>query len=338
MWGRRRTAALGTAALLVTAALSAAGGGKSHVVAAAGTPAPRAYVVAHNGRVQVLDTSDGEVVASANTGAWTTGAVVGPGGDRVYVVNGWAGVITAVDPGSGEVVGRIHAGAQLAQAVLRPDGKRLYVTGSGAVAVVDPERFRLVAAIKAGGQPQGIAITPDGRKLYVANAQDGTVSVIDTATASPLTTVDVADMPQHVAVSPDGDAVYVSSLDVGEGVGSVSAIDPRTDEVRWSASTGKGAAGAIAVSSDGRRVYVAQDRRVAFVDTATRTTKALRFKAKTLAVAPGDRRLFLSSGSTATVLDSADHRVLTTFQLSGLDDDGRGFAATAIAFEPPDPS
>ena len=93
MWGRRRTAALGTAAVLLAAALSAAGQERSHVVTAAGAPAPRAYVVAHGGQVQVLDTSDGRVVAGANTGAWTTGAAVGPGGHRVYVVNGWAGVI-----------------------------------------------------------------------------------------------------------------------------------------------------------------------------------------------------------------------------------------------------
>jgi DNA-binding beta-propeller fold protein YncE len=95
-------------------------------------------------------------------------------------------------------------------------------------------------------------------------------------------------------------------------------------------------AGSIAVTPDGRRVYVALNRRVAVLDTTTRVAKALRLKAKALAIAPGDRRVFLSSGNTATVLDSADNRVLNTFLLGGLDGDGRGVSATAIAFEPLD--
>jgi DNA-binding beta-propeller fold protein YncE len=98
---------------------------------------------------------------------------------------------------------------------------------------------------------------------------------------------------------------------------------------------GKGA-GSIAVTPDGRHVYVALDRQVAVLDTATRATKTLPFTARTLAIAPADSRVFLATGNSITVLDSADDEVLTTFQLSGLDDDGRGFAAAAIAFEPPE--
>ncbi|NUT47510.1 MAG: hypothetical protein HOV94_09420, partial [Saccharothrix sp.] len=115
-----------------------------------------------------------------------------------------------------------------------------------------------------------------------------------------------------------------------------SLIDARTVVVRWSTRVGLGAV-SIAVTPDGRRVYVALHRRVAVVDTTTRAVKTLRLKAKALGIAPGDHRVFLSSGNTATVLDSTDNRVLNTFQLSALDD-GRGFTATAIAFEPLDVS
>jgi YVTN family beta-propeller protein len=334
MWGRRRTAAACTAALLLAAGLSAAGQAHSPVATVAGTTAPRAYVVTQGGRLQVLDTSDGTVVGVASTGGWTTGAAVARDGHRVYVVNGWSGTISAVDPEAGRVVGRIDAGAPLAHAVLRPDGERLYVSGSGNVAVVDPREFRLIAAVEVGGQPLGLAVTPDGRHLYVANAQDGAVHVLDTAAAVPETSVQVGGLPQHVAMSPAGDALYVSSLELPDRAGTVSMIDPRTNRVVWSTRVGEGA-GSIAVTPDGRRVYVALDRSVAVVDTATRTARSLPFAARALAIPPGDRRVFLATGDTTTVLDGADDEVLATFRVSGLGDDGHDPRAAAIAFAQP---
>ncbi|QFZ23901.1 cytochrome D1 domain-containing protein [Saccharothrix syringae] len=334
MWGRRRTAALGTAALLLACAIPTSGRPGSDVVTAASTTAPRAYVVTNAGRLQVLDTTDGTVVGGANTGARGTDVAVDRDRGRVYVVNGWSGGITAVDPEAGRVVGRIDAGAPLAHAVLRPDGRRLYVSGSGNVAVIDPATFRMVAAVEVGGQPLGLATSPDGHHLYVANAQDGTLRVLDTAAASQEASVEVGGLPQRVAVSPDGTAVYVSSLHLPDRTGTVSLVDPRTARVVWSTAVGEGA-GSVAVTPDGRHVYVALDRSVAVVDTATRATRSLPFAARAVAVPPGDRRVFLATGETTTVLDGADDEVLATFQLGGLDDDGRGSEAAAIAFEAP---
>ncbi|MBB5960518.1 YVTN family beta-propeller protein [Saccharothrix tamanrassetensis] len=327
-----RRAALAAAALLVCSAVAALTP-TSTVLTAADTVAPRAYVIARSGQVQVLDTSDGTILAHDDTGALTTGAAVAPDGRRVYVVNGRSGVVTAVDPGAG-VVGRIQTGVQLAQAVLRPDGERLYVTGSGVVAVIQPNPFRLIAAIKVGNQPQGIAVTPDGAELYVANTGDGTVSVLDTKSATVITTVTVGGLPQQVAISPDGGEVYVSSLNLPDEAGTVHAIDTRSRRVGWSAPVGKGA-GSIAVTPDGRCVYVALDRGVARLDTTTRTGRKLKLAVKSLAIAPGDRRVFLAAGKKAVVLDSTDDSVVDTFHLSGLNDDGRGFEATAIAFDRP---
>ncbi|RKT51809.1 YncE family protein [Saccharothrix australiensis] len=327
-----RRAALGTAALLVCA-LVATLAPAPVVVTAASTTAPRAYVIARSGRVQVLDTSDGTVLAQDDTRAFATGAAVAPDGRRVYVVNGWSGTITAVDPGAG-VVDRIQTRARLAQAVLRPDGKRLYVTGGNAVAVIDPVRFRMVATVEVGSQPQGIAVTPDGRELYVANTQDGTVSVVDTKSATAITTIRVGGLPQQVAVSRDGRHAYVSSLELPDKQGTLSAIDTATRQVRWTAPVGKGA-GSVAVTPDGGRVYVALDRGISVVDTTTRAAKQLKIRVKGLAVAPGDRRVFLAAGRKTVVLDSADDSVLATFHLSGLNDDDRAFEAAAIAFEQP---
>lgn len=300
----------------------------------------RAYVVGRTGLVQVIDTRHGTVLSTADTTGRATGVAVSPDGERLYVVNGWSGSIAVVNPRTGAVVDRMHTQVQLAQAAMRPDGERLYVTAAGSVAVVEPQTFRLVAAIRVGGQPQGLAVSPDGRVLYVANAQDGTVSVVDTETASQVRTIKVGGLPQQVAISPDGAFLYVSGMRLGaQTPGTLTVINTAKSEVVGSIPVGKGA-GSVAVTPDGATVYVAlpKERAVAVIDAATRTVRrTLAIAAPGVATAPGDRRIFLASGSTTTVLDSADDAVLSRYSLSSTGfagPRGRDFDATMIAFAP----
>ena len=347
--GARRlgTAAFSLAALVVVAAVPAAlaDGPQPAVDPASSGPSPQAYVVGRAGQLQVVDTVKGKVLATARTGGRTTGVAVAPDGRVVYVVNGWTGVISAVDPRSGAVVGRLDTGIQLAQAVMTPDGNRLYVTGSsggGVIAVVDPRTFTLAALIRVGGQAQGIAISPDGRLLYVAGTQDGTVTVVDALTLTRQATIPVGGMPQHLTVSPDGGTVYVSVLHLGKNPhATLAVVDARRRTTVGSVAVGKGA-GAVAVTPDGARVYVAltKQRAVAVVDTATRALlRTLPYDARGLSNAPGDRRIFLATGSTTTVLDGADDAELATFDLDEVDLPGitgepTAFEATMVAFAP----
>jgi YVTN family beta-propeller protein len=340
---------IGTALFVLTTTTGAMGqAAPGAVTTASNGPTSHAYVVGRAGQVQVLDTAKGVVLSTVSTNGRTTGSAVAPDGSRVYVVNGWTGVITEVDPVGGVVTGRISTGALLAQAVMRPDGKRLYVTGSagggtGVVAVVDPATFQLAAVVRVGRQPEGIAVSPDGRVVYVANSQDGTVTVLDTETASPVASVLVGGMPQHVAISPDGSTLYVSVLHLStHGTsGTLSVVDAKRNAVRMSIPIGT-SADSLTVTPDGKRVYVAltKQRAVSVVDTVTGAVlRTLPYDARSVSSAPGDRRIFLATGSTTTVLDSSDDTELATFRLKDMDLPGitgtsPGFEATAVAFAP----
>ncbi|PRY45859.1 YncE family protein [Umezawaea tangerina] len=352
--GPRRlgTAFFSFAALFALSAAPAAlaDGPPPAVDPAASGPSPQAYVVGRSGQVQVVDTVRGKVLATARTGGRTTGVAVAPDGGHVYVVNGWTGVITAIDPATGAVVGRLETGTQLAQAVMHPDGQRLYVTGNssrgGSVVVVDPRTFTLAAVVPLGGQVQGVTLSPDGRMLYVAGAQDGTVALVDALTLTPQATVEIGGMPQHVAVSPDGSTLYASVLHLGARKASAGlvVVDTKRRTRLAEVPVGTGAGG-VAVTPDGSRVYVAltRQRAVAVVDTTTRTLlRTLPYDARGLSNAPGDRRIFLATGSTTTVLDGSDDTELARFDLDELDLPGitgkpTGFEATMVAFAP-DPS
>lgn len=306
--------------------------------------APRAYVVGKTGLLQVVDTTTGAVLVQADTAGQATGVAVSPDGRRVYVVNGWTGSITEIDPDTGAIMDRLVTGVQLSQAVMRPDGQRLYVSASGGVAVVDPAGFRLVAAVKVPGQPQGLAAHPNNKVLYVANAQDGTVGVVDTATAFQASTVQVGGMPQHLAISPDGTRLYVSSVNLGDKTpGTLSVIDTATNKVVGTMGVGRGA-GSIAVTADGATIYVALPREasVAVIDAATMTLRQrLSIAAPGVAIAPGDPRVFLATGTTTTVLDRSN-AVLATYRMrtAVLQDASRPrqFDAALIAFPPGQPT
>jgi YVTN family beta-propeller protein len=344
---RLGTAGITAAALFIlcAGASALADSAPIEVSPASSGPAPQAYVIGRSGQVQVVDTVKGRVLATARTGGRTTGSAVSPDGSRLYVVNGWTGVITAIDPVRGAVTGRLSTGAQLAQAVMRPDGERLYVTGSsgsgGVIAVVNPATFRLAAVVRVGGQAQGITVSPDGRLIYVAGTQDGTLTVVDTETLSPVATVKVGGMPQHVAASPDGSTVYVSVLHLGSDRATLTVVDANKYTVLTSIPLGRGA-GSVAVTPDGKRVYVAltKQRAVAVVDAVSRTVlRTLPYDARGVSNAPGDRRIFLATGSTTTVLDSSDDSELATFRLDDLDLPGitgaaTAFEATSVAFAP----
>ncbi|MCS7483624.1 cytochrome D1 domain-containing protein [Umezawaea endophytica] len=347
--GPRRfgTAVFSLAALVVVSAVPAAfaEGPPPAVDPASSGRSPHAYVVGREGQVQVVDTVGGKVLATASTGGRTTGAAVAPDGRLVYVVNGWTGVISAIDSATGAVVDRLSTGIQLAQAVMTPDGARLYVTGAsdgGVIAVVDPRKFHLTALIRVGGQVQGITISPDGRLLYVAGSQDGTVTVVDARTLTRQAVIEVGGMPQHLAVSPDGRTVYASVLHLGrEPRATLAVIDAQAREVVGSVEVGRGA-GAVAVTPDGTRVYVAltRQRAVAVVDAATRALlRTLPYDARGLSNAPGDRRIFLATGSSTTVLDGSDDAELATFELEevvlpGITGTATEFEATMVAFAP----
>jgi YVTN family beta-propeller protein len=332
------------AVLALSAAIAAMGVEQRHdFTTTSAAAAPRAYVVGKTGLVQVVDTRNGTIVAHADTAGRATGVAVSPDGRRVYVVNGWTGVITEVDPNTGAVLDRLFTQVQLSQAAMRPDGKRLYVSASGGIAVVDPEHFQLVAAVKVPGQPQGLAVHPDNRVLYVANAQDGTVGVVDTATAFQTSTIQVGGLPQHLAISPDGKRLYVSSMELGEQTpGTLSVIDTTTNQVVGSLQVGRGA-GSIAVTPDGATVYLAltKESAVVVVDAATMTLRErLPINAPGVAIAPGDPRVFLATGTTTTVLDSSN-AVLATFAMkSGELEEHRPrqFDAAMIAFPPGQPT
>ncbi len=127
-----------------------------------------------------------------------------------------------------------------------------------------PARYRIkrqagiIGSIDVGSAPKYIIMSPDGSRVYVVNRVSSTVSFIDTATNRVIYTYvgGTALSLGRMVLSPDGLTLYVAQTGTAlYGYGSVSVID--TQNFTGRTVTCLGLANDVAVSSDGRYLYVA---------------------------------------------------------------------------------
>ena len=135
--------------------------------------------------------------------------------------------------------------------------------GANVVSVIDTATDTVIGTIPVGGGPLRVAFTRDGKRAYVSNRDSDSISVIDTTFDSVIGSIAVGDQPSYLAVTPDGGFLYVMTAS-----GVVDVVDTKLQSV--AASIAVGSSGALAITPDGARVYVAAGL-VYVIDTATNT-------------------------------------------------------------------
>jgi YVTN family beta-propeller protein len=244
------------------------------------------YIANDDGTVSVIDTATNTVLKSITINQGRLGDVaVSPGGTYAYVTGGLgSNTLSVIDTATNIVTATMQFGSIPDEIGFSPDGAYAYIFNEGptTVAVVDTATRTVVATIDIAADigPADLAVRPDGRRVYVVNSFDSTLSVIDTdplhvGYRTVIKTIPV-DRPIGVAVSRDGSRVYVSHEFSGQQLGNtVSVIDTATNAVIDTIMVGA-KPGAMAVSPDGTRLYVANeaDDTVSVVDVATNTVVA----------------------------------------------------------------
>ena len=254
--------------------------------------APRALRASVDGRIVYVEVgeADGVIAAAAGEGNGTGIAVVDlaarrrvallptvgnagfdllPGGRALVVPHG-DGHGAVLLPAEGEARrGRRPVDAGAVAVGASPDGRTIAVVSraTGRLVLLDAWTRKTLAEVATGHGPRAIAFSPDGRLAFVPCEEGDVVTVVDVGARDRLVDVALREglRPVSAAMSPDGLRVYVSTG--GGAVAVIDAIGLRLDRL----VTVGGNLGGLAVTPDGRKLYVADEasNEVAVLDTGT---------------------------------------------------------------------
>ena len=178
--------------------------------------------------------------------------------------------------------------------------ERAYVSNEddGTVSVIDADRSAAIATIAVGKRPRGLALSPDGKLLYVA------VSGLPKC-PPPLTDAQCAQLTR------DADADGVAVIDTA-ALARTRVLKGVSDPER------------VAVSRDGRRLYVSEEdaARLAVLDAASGrvlATVAVGREPEGVRVSPNGRWVLVTSeeDNTVTIIDAASYAVLARTTVGG---------------------
>ena len=140
--------------------------------------------------------------------------------------------------------------------VVSPDGKTLFIAlgDKDEVAEADVASRSVTRRVKVPGGPFGLALDATGRRLFVACRNQDRVAVIDTLDLKEQAAISVGIRPTDVAYcqTPSGERLIVPNS--GSDNISVLSVSPLAELTRSAAGREPYA---VAVSANGRRVYIA---------------------------------------------------------------------------------
>lgn len=185
-----------------------------------------------------------------------------------------------------------HSGnAQDNLLALSPDGSRAYLLTDGRLWSLPTNGGAATASSSSGS---GVAVSPTTGSIFLTNTDGGKTARLDPSTLAVQAETSAPIWGGPLAVAPRGDEVYV-----GGYYGDLHVLDPTTLALRATVNVGNYEISGVAVSPDGKQIYVALfDSRVAIVDRAARTVvSTVTLSGSPLGVA------FDPTGSTAFVVN-----------------------------------
>ena len=158
-------------------------------------------------------------------------------------------------------------------------------------------------SVKTGYRPYATALSPDSKTLAVSNWGDRSVSFFDPETLAETGRVNVGSHPNELLWAKDGRLFVANS---GSNTVSVIRGGSVAETIRTSMDP-KAPVGstpdALALSSDGKRLYVANadNNNVAVIDTSAQESKILGFiptgwYPTAIAISPDGKQLYVGTG------------------------------------------
>ncbi|QZT63710.1 VCBS domain-containing protein [Mycolicibacterium austroafricanum] len=220
--------------------------------------------------ISVIDTTTNTVVGQPiRINDAIGGAALSPNGLYLYVSRQYSGTVWALDTTGNTVVAEIKVGEEPTKVIASPDGKRIYVVNSGggwpdkkSISVIDTASRKVVGGAMPLAAVPDVIISGDSNRLYLLAG--GRVSMVNTATMTVAATVDVG-VNGPAVLSRDGRKLYVLSSLSKE----IVTVDTATATAVTRSYTSGWSLEDLAVSPDGKRLYVTSDKTLFVIDANT---------------------------------------------------------------------
>lgn len=283
-------------------------------------------------------------------------------GQRVYVTNEDSGDVTVIDAADDRVVATIPVGKRPRGVRVDHPARRLYVAVSGSpkvgptsvaaalppadaaadgIAVVDLDRRVVLTRLASGPDPAALALLEGAGRLFVSNEETAGLSLVNVTSGELERTLGVGIAPEGVELRPDGEILYVTS----EGSHRIDVITVASFARVAIVETGLRPR-AIAFSPGGERAFVTNElgASLTVIDSAAhRRIGVIELplvrsggggggvppRPMGIVVSPNEQRAYVTTGrgGSVAVIDTEDHRVLTTIERVGARPWGIGITA-----------
>jgi DNA-binding beta-propeller fold protein YncE len=261
-------------------------------------------------KVDIIDESTLQTVASLKTGKGPHEVRVAPDGRNAYIVAG--GTITAIDIPKRTVRATFDLGDVRTHDIrVSRDGTRLWAACAPTRTVIEVDTDKGTVLNRYPTNRDGawfVELSPDESKLYTPNLEGTSVSVITRSSAS-VKVLPLDFRAYGIDITPDGKTVLVSGR-------ALSVIDTTTDAVVRTIATTPPETGRLRITPDGRHVVVAMKQSLAVFDISTgRLLREIPLPAspKVLALSGDGRRAYLTNpeANSVTIVELSEGKVIT---------------------------
>lgn len=257
----------------------------------------------------------GTIVATTPMGGAPYGADINAAG--VVYIAGTGSVLGRADlPAFGITTMAVPAGVMTAVA-FNHAGTQAWIPNSptGTIALYDAASNALLATVVLGGNDiYGVLVSADDQTVYAGDG-GGNFYAVSTATRSVLWEINVGGPVVHLAAHPSQPLVYASTPSGVFEINLASRANRRLGNA--------GHSQAVAVSSDGAELYIADengDMQVVALPGGAITTVPIGCGGYGLVLTPDDDRIFVSctANGTIKVVDRATRAVVGSIQTGGM--------------------